>query len=266
MGTNLNLKPARVLVCGDIHSSYKGLVQALERAKFSYKNDRIIFLGDYCDGWSQTYEVVELLLKIQNESTHTPVFIRGNHDSVFLHWLTRGVHMFGWAQGANHVAESYAKHADREIFVKPSNGAYVTDLTKHDMPLSHVKFFENQIDFYVDDKNRGFVHGGFTDPRGLGFEDGDTYHWDRDLWQFFSLGFEKGVPHPQCAVYDEVFIGHTPTLTISKTTPVTRGRVTNVDTGGGWIGGRVSIMNIDTHEFWQSDLCDDLYPNEHPRK
>jgi len=255
------MKKGKTFVIGDLHGSHKGLLQCLSLSRFDNKVDTLISMGDIVDGWSEAYECVEELLKIKNL-----IAIRGNHDSVFLRWVVRGVHMFSWAQGANHVAESYAKHADRDIFVRPSNGAYVTNLTALDMPESHVNFFKNQIDFYVDNKNRGFVHGGFTDPRGLGFEDGDTYHWDRDLWQFFSLGFEKGVPHKQCAVYNEVFIGHTPTLTISKTTPVTRGRVTNVDTGGGWIGGRVSIMDIDTHEFWQSDLSDKLYPNEHPRK
>lgn len=256
------MKKGKTFVVGDLHGSHKGLVQCLERSGFNNKIDTLISLGDIVDGWSETYECVDELLKIKNL-----ISIRGNHDSIFFHWLVRGVHMFSWAQGANHVAESYIKHSDREdVFIKPANGAYITNLTKYDVPLTHFNFFKNQLDFHIDEKNRGFVHGGFTDPRGLGFEDGDTYHWDRELWEFLSLGFEKGVPHQQCAVYNEVFIGHTPTLIINKTIPVTRGRVTNMDTGGGWIGGRVSIMNIDTHEFWQSDLCNELYPNEHPRK
>jgi hypothetical protein len=38
-----------------------------------------------------------------------------------------------------------------------------------------------------------------------------------------------------------------------------------MDTAAGW-GGKPSIMDVNTQQFWQSDLTSDLYPNVIPRK
>ena len=53
----------RTLVIGDIHGGYKALVQLLERAIVTH-NDTLIFLGDYVDGWSQSSEVINYLIKL----------------------------------------------------------------------------------------------------------------------------------------------------------------------------------------------------------
>ncbi len=256
----------KIFALGDIHGNYKGLMQCLERSGFDYEKDTLIQLGDVCDGFSQTYEVVEELLKIKNL-----ISICGNHDAIFRYWMERGTHMFDWSQGANHTAESYLKHANKDLEITPTwrssgNRTFRVNLTLVDIPQTHIDFFKNQKDFYLDEKNRGFVHGGFNHPQGLGYETLDTYCWDRDLWDKYSLEVEEGDTNFQCYAHEEVFIGHSPVLRDKSTIPVTRGRVTNLDTGGGFREGKVSIMNVDTHEFWQSDIAIDLYPNEHPRK
>ena len=43
-----------------------------------------------------------------------------------------------------------------------------------------------------------------------------------------------------------------------------RCNVWNLDTGGGY-EGRLTIMDINTKEFWQSDNMKTLYPNERGR-
>ena len=48
----------RTLVIGDLHGGLKGLHQVLERAKVT-KDDHLIFLGDYVDGWSESYELLK---------------------------------------------------------------------------------------------------------------------------------------------------------------------------------------------------------------
>ena len=62
-------------VIGDIHGNYKALVQVLKKSKFDYKKDTLILIGDVVDGYNESYEVVEELIKIKNK-----VFILGNHD------------------------------------------------------------------------------------------------------------------------------------------------------------------------------------------
>jgi serine/threonine protein phosphatase 1 len=47
----------RTLVIGDIHGGIKALKQVLQKADVT-KEDTLIFLGDYVDGWSESAEVI----------------------------------------------------------------------------------------------------------------------------------------------------------------------------------------------------------------
>ena len=50
----------------EIHGNYNALIQVLKKAKFNYDKDKLIVVGDVCDGYNESYEVVEELLKIKN--------------------------------------------------------------------------------------------------------------------------------------------------------------------------------------------------------
>jgi serine/threonine protein phosphatase 1 len=65
-------------------------------------------------------------------------------------------------------------------------------------------------------------------------------------------------------LYHEIFIGHTPVSRIGKTTPVQMANVWNVDTGAAF-KGKLTLLDVDTKEFWQSDALTDLYPHEKGR-
>lgn len=262
----------KTFVIGDIHGNYKGMKQALERSGFDYENDLLITLGDICDGYSQVYEVVEELLKIKNR-----IDIKGNHDEPFLEWLETGYHEWGWQQGGNGSLKSYGKSClgdDFKFQVKLS-GKYLTNLNPGDVPNSHKNFFKKQISFYVDEKNNCFVHGGFNRHDNIKGQPDYVLCWDRDLWMA-ALSFkdmpEKG-HHITGSPYkfkikddfSEIFIGHTSTVNWNTTLPMKAANIWNLDTGGGF-GGVVTIMNVDTHEYWQSDLTEYLYPNELGRR
>lgn len=257
---------SRTLVIGDIHGGYKALMQCLERSQFDNSKDKIIFLGDYSDGWSQTAEVIDYLIKLQEENNNH-IFIRGNHDKWTEGWLISGTCDMIWRQqGGKATMESYIR-----------TGYLVSE--------KHRQFYSNLVNYYIDDKNRGFVHGGFGSKRGLGHEPYESdYYWDRDLWNLAFLNhstLETTTTETMARMYkhSEVYIGHTSTTNwkckpyypeFTKpdqapngpiTVPMRRCNVWNMDTGGGW-GGKLTIMDIDTKEYWQSDLVSDLYPNE----
>ena len=75
----------RTLVIGDIHGGLRALHQVLERAKVT-PSDQLIFLGDYVDGWSQSPQVIDLLIEMKK--THNILCIKGNHDELFLDYHT----------------------------------------------------------------------------------------------------------------------------------------------------------------------------------
>jgi serine/threonine protein phosphatase 1 len=60
--------------------------------------------------------------------------------------------------------------------------------------------------------------------------------------------------------FERVFIGHTSCFRLDKGNPVWAGGVINLDTGAGW-NGVLTIMDVDTEEYWQSDNVRKLYPN-----
>lgn len=274
-----NLKPKRVFVVGDIHGAAKALKQALNRANFNIKEDQLISLGDCVDGWGESPQVIDILLKIQEEAIFKPIFIRGNHDAWAQEWLEFG--------NAQHIWINQGGRATKEAY---ENMNLYTDFDID----KHRKFFKNQVNYYIDDQNRGFCHGGFVSKKGLGHEVHQTnYYWDRDLWQI-ALGahstYVEGINDediayiPRYKKHKEIFIGHTTTNAWnckphypefnnpdqeSKNGPIVvpmkRCNVWNLDTGGGF-KGKVTVMNVDTHEYFQSNFVPTLYPNELGRR
>jgi len=96
-------------VIGDIHGNFKALKQCLVRSKFDYTKDKLIVLGDICDGFPDVKECFNELLKIKNL-----VYVLGNHDDWALEWYDRGKDDgFGlpkhlWtSQGGQNTIDSY---------------------------------------------------------------------------------------------------------------------------------------------------------------
>ena len=250
---------------GDIHGTYKAFMQCLERSGFDYENDTLITLGDIVDGFSESYKVVEELLKIKNR-----IDIQGNHDAWFLDFINFGIHPDAWSQGGLGTAKSYANSMGMELIyttkITPRlrqlpKKAYMTNLVSSDIPDSHIKFFKGQNRYYKDEDNNIFVHGGFS--RELGVKDTpiEICTWDRRLWnQSLSANSTKSNLRFNEEVKN-VFIGRTTTMMWDNDIPMKADRTWNLDTGAGG-SGKLTIMNVDTHEYWQSDLVDELYPDE----
>ena len=64
--------------------------------------------------------------------------------------------------------------------------------------------------------------------------------------------------------YSEIYIGHTPTINFYKDKPMNAVNVWNIDTGAAFTG-RLSAIDIDTKDIFQSDTLQDLYPDEQGR-
>ena len=254
-------KMMRTFVCGDIHGAYKALKQCLERSGFNKEEDTLIQLGDVVDGWSEVYECVEELLSIPNL-----IAIKGNHDEWFNEFLTVGIHSQAWLQGGEGTLKSYCNHCDSKY--TPRMGGFTSNLNNAFIPKSHIDFFKKQVYYYIDDKNRCFVHGGFNRHYSLKEQNfNHVFWWDRDLW-LQALSFEamsnNSFAFKMADKFKEVFIGHTATINWNTDKPMRAANVWNLDTGGGF-KGKLTIMDVDTKEYWQSDFANQLYPDEKGR-
>ncbi len=83
--------------------------------------------------------------------------------------------------------------------------------------------------------------------------------WDRDLLND-AVRVSKKTSEHRYGKWDDIFVGHTTTEVYKTLKPVHACNVWALDTGGGW-SGKLTIMDIDSHEYWQSDLVPDLYPH-----
>ncbi len=238
----------RTLVIGDIHGGLRALRQVLERSGAT-QDDRIIFLGDYVDSWSESPQVLDYLIALQ--STHNCIYMRGNHDDLLLQWL-RGKENELWFQhGGEATIKSYS-------------------LLEDDVKLRHIEFLDTLRYYFIDGRNRLFVHAGFTNLHGIAHEHYPRLaFWDRTLWET-AVSFDKRLSPDDLAypkrltLYSEIYIGHTPVTKIGKTEPVQMGNVWNLDTGAAFYGP-LTILDADTKEFWQSDPLPELYPEERGR-
>ena len=245
----------KVYVMGDIHGAVLSLKQCLERSEFDKKNDMLIQLGDVCDGFPYVYECVEELLTIENL-----VAIKGNHDEWFWKWLTSGVHPDQWIQGGMATLKSYRRNCE-----KKEELGFVPD----DIPNSHFRFFGHQLLYYKDEFKNLFVHAGFNRHIPLRQNADNVLYWDRELFmEALSYKPESDDEEIKFKMYDnwnEVFIGHTTTEHWGNKTPMHAANIWNLDTGVGNKSGKLTIMNVDSKEFFQSDTGKELYPEDKGR-
>lgn len=249
----------RTFAMGDIHGAYKALLQCLDRSGFDYNNDWLIQLGDVTDGFNEVFECVEELLKIRHL-----VAIKGNHDDWFATFIQSDYHPYHWALGGKGTAWSYLKQIGKEIVIIPKVNGYKTALSADDIPERHQRFFLTQQLYYIDNHNNCFVHAGFNRHIKFTGQNPETFYWDRDLWAdalFWQqrTGYSgRNNEFEMAESFKEVYIGHTPTTKWSIEKPMRAANIYNLDTGAGH-SGRLTILDIDTKEFWQSDPVTSLY-------
>lgn len=219
---------AHTFVIGDIHGAYRALRQCLERSGFDHEKDLLIFLGDVVDGWPETRECIDELLKVRNL-----VCLLGNHDQWALEWMQNGTSQNIWLQ---------------------QGGKATVDSYRDGVPSEHRQFLENAQLYYLN-ANRLFVHAGFDPKIPLSEQGPDTFLWDRTLART-ALYFHREDISVKLTGYDEVFVGHTP---VTELRPVKACEVWLMDTGAGW-SGVLSMMNLDTREIFTSDRVPLLYP------
>ena len=239
----------RTLVIGDIHGGLRALNQVLEKANVTQK-DTLIFLGDYVDGWSESPQVIDFLIGLSQKQNC--IFIRGNHDELLLDWLQ-----------SNRDNPLWFEHGGQATVLAYTN---VDEATKQ----KHIDFLKNLDNYYLDSSNRLFVHAGFTNLNGVTHEYfPKMFYWERTLWEL-AVALDKSMSsdallYPKrLKLYSEIYIGHTPVTKINKIIPIQMANVWNIDTGAAFLGP-LTILDIDTKEYWQSDSLPQLYPDEKGR-
>ena len=222
----------KTYVISDIHGAYKALVECLQRSHFNYQEDRLIILGDVCDGYPEVNRCLDELLKIK----HCDLII-GNHDLWALDWALKGEMPEVWiSQGGRATLSAYPEGC---------------------MPQNHIQLLQKAQPWLVVE-NKIFIHAGFDPNFSLEQQGIDKLVWDRSLiysaWQR-----SKEDSSYKFSVYEEIFLGHTPVQKFHSGLPLHLCNVWALDTGAGH-QGMLTIMDIHTKEYWQSNNVSTLYP------
>ncbi len=234
----------KTFVIGDIHGAHLALVQCLERSKFDYENDRLIVLGDVCDGWPFVKDCFDELLKIKNL-----VYLIGNHDE--------------WARTYYQEFNLYGIAYADPLWTKQGGLMTLASYQNEKMPNAHLNLLNQALYYFEDEYNgRVFVHAGI-DPnqRVMDRQDKELLVWDRQLLKSaWAKRFSK--PDYKFGGWNEIFVGHTTTLWFKSdcVEPLHLCNVWALDTGAGW-SGKLTIMNVDNKVYWQSDHTSILYPD-----
>lgn len=221
----------RTFVIGDIHGAYTALMQCLASCEFNYFQDTLIVLGDVCDGWPETAQCFEELLKIKHL-----IYVLGNHDFWTLEWARNGIAPDLWLeQGGKATVDGYSQG----------------------MPAAHQKLLASAYNYYIMDQML-FVHAGILPDMELEYQGPDVFLWDRTLCRL-ALQLKLENNEEQLGSFEEIYVGHTPTTRWGFSQPVQGCNVWLMDTGAAW-NGRLSIMDVQSKEFHQSDPVWQLYP------
>ncbi|MBC6988349.1 metallophosphoesterase [Hymenobacter sp. BT491] len=217
-------------VLGDIHGAYRALEQVLERSPFRPGIDRLIHLGDVADGWPETPECVERLLSIPRS-----IWLQGNHDWWAAEWMATqlplpDINKIWYLQGGKATYEAYQQ------------------VPKSRLQHHFRNFFGKQLPYFEDNLGNLYVHAGYDPELPIAAQDPYDLIWTRSLWRY----------RKPATGYKECFIGHTPTWP-AHLVPCHHENVWNLDQGAAY-SGRLSMMNVRTKEFVQSDVVKELYP------
>lgn len=247
-----------VYVVGDIHGNYKALRQVLGAVNFNYEEDTLISLGDETDGLPDTYQVLEELMRIKNV-----ILVKGNHSEWCRYWMNGGFNSVFNVQdvliGRKEVyAQAIEDNVTNEILFLWYNQGGKATLASYEnrsvVDLRRHKEFLNSAVPYLEKDGMLFVHGGYYYNANVKATPEHELYWDRDLF-YSTFSYHHTIPHG----YKKIFIGHTTTEVLGGTEPLEFNNIVAMDTGAGW-SGRLTLMNVDTGEYVQSDLVQDLYP------
>ena len=237
----------RKLIIGDIHGMYDKMLEALECASYDPEKDELYSVGDLCDRGSNPVEVIDYIYSLPN--CH---LILGNHDLFLLEYLSGNI-----SDDSYKVWTRYNGGVPTVEKIEKQPEAWKRKVCNR---LLHTPFATMAGDYIV-------VHGGISDiaqdwpiasyvditPEEtcvgtLGYEDyAMELTWERDSIKAALRDKE----HSPCNIDNRVFVGHT-VLKSFKPFITDDRKFIDIDTGSYLDEGAVTVMDMDSLEYWQS--------------
>jgi len=209
----------RLLCVGDIHGCAPELDRLLT-AVDPRPEDRLVFLGDYVDRGNASAETVGLLCGVARQLPAT-VFLRGNHEEMFLDFIGLG--------GAN--KEAFFSNGGCQTLVsyglRDADRPPTEDVARALVPSAHLEFFAKMV-LQHSAEGFAFVHAGVRPGVGLAEQRREDLLWIREEFLLVDHRLDETVVFGHTP-YREVWFG--------------AARKIGLDTGCVY-GGRLSCLDL----------------------
>jgi serine/threonine protein phosphatase 1 len=202
------LQPPRLLAVGDIHGCLEPLRRLLNLVQ-PKPQDTIIFLGDYVDRGPDSRGVIDFLLKFARLFPKT-VFLKGNHEAMFLDYLQGGPKSPFLQNGGISTLASYTEG------ISPEHLAFLRDLRLYHQTEAHI-----------------FAHAGLLPGRPLPEQLEEDLLWIRE--EFLRSDYDWG---------KTIVFGHTP-----WPEPLLKTNRIGLDTGAVY-GRKLTCCDVEMRQCW----------------
>lgn len=190
--------PNRILVMSDLHGCYDQFKEMLNKTKYNPNHDKLILLGDYVDRGRHSKQVLDKVIKLVN--TYNVIALRGNHDQMFLDYLTTndGMSEFNFFRnGGLQTVESYCglNFFDSGIDTLRAKKFILDHYQQHIDFLKELPYF-HETDEYI------FVHAGLNPfYENWRLTPNEDMLWIRDVFYHNATQTDK-----------TIVFGHTPCI------------------------------------------------------
>jgi len=212
----------RAFVIGDIHGCVDELDRLLD-ALVPTPHDTLVFLGDYIDRGPAPQAVVDRLLQLSRLGPRC-VFLKGNHEDMFLSFL---------GEGGGH-GDSFLSNGGATTLRSYGLEGRLGAVRGEHLPAAHLRFFRTLT---LQHRHDAFlcVHAGLDPTLALDQQREDDLLWIR------SAFCDRDHPFPFTVVY-----GHTPYPDVHIDLPYKIG----LDTGCVY-GNMLSCLELNSRTVFQ---------------
>jgi serine/threonine protein phosphatase 1 len=201
----------KIFVVGDIHGCFEKLRALMDKIPINFKQDQLIFIGDYIDRGPSSLEVVDYLVDLKKRVPGA-IFLKGNHEDMLKNYLDGSDRFTYLLNGGQRTLDAYLNRPDNP-------GEYP-------VPPAHLEFFKS-LHLYHQTDDYIFVHAGLRKKVPLESQKTIDLLWIRDEFIFSDFDFGK-----------RVIFGHTPFKE-----PLVQTHKIGIDTGAVY-GNRLTCLQL----------------------
>jgi serine/threonine protein phosphatase 1 len=153
---------SKIFAVGDIHGCYEKLVSLIDRLPFDRHSDMLIFIGDYINRGPQSREVIDYLLKLEQQCENV-LFLKGNHEHALLQYAQTKDQEYLWLLRSMDVEPTLKSYSSADFKT-------LSDLSF--LPTGHRDFINGLLPYYRTGEYL-FIHAGVIpgeDPEGCSLD------------------------------------------------------------------------------------------------